>query len=167
MKRLGVQFLFVAILLIFAGLVIASPFLLSALETALNPAGQAYELNLDPSDNLIITDYGANEIWQLNPVTNNYTVYHGALSAADAHVDSTGNIWWTDVDGNRLGRYDITNDMVTLWPFLDAQALLGLTIDDQDRVWLSDSFGPTLYRVDLTASEVCTYTFSSRSEYLL
>ena len=56
-------------------------------ETPLNIDGSAYEINIDAAGNLWISDYGADEIWQVNPATAAYTIYQGIQAPSDARRD--------------------------------------------------------------------------------
>lgn len=174
MKSAGIAIAVAAFLLLAIAFVVTGATLIGSIQMALNPAGEAYELNLDGASNLIITDGAVGEIWQVPSATSvtTYTVYHGAYGAVDAHADSAGNLWWVDY-GSVVGRFDITSDEITLWTFTipGSTTLSGLTIDDSDRVWAVNlfpdgDFPQVLYRIDLPIREVCTYTFSSRSEYV-
>jgi streptogramin lyase len=165
MKIAGTALAMATFLLLVVALGDTGANLLGALETDLNPVGQAYELNQDASGNLIVSEYGAGEVWQVNPATNVYTVYNGITSATEAKVDSAGNVWWTAVD--MVGRYSISNDSVTEWFFENAIDLKGLAIDSADRIWVEDNFYQELWRIDITNTQLCTYTFNTRSDYII
>jgi streptogramin lyase len=113
MKAAGTAIAIASLLLLIVALGVTGASLTATLQTALNPSGEAYELNLDAANNLVISDWGADEIWQLNPATNVYTIYHGTSSASDARVDSNGDIWWTEPDSDKVGRYSVANDEIT------------------------------------------------------
>lgn len=167
MKVIGGALALATFLLLLIALGITGASFFDALETALNPFGIAYELNLDQDGDLIVSDYGAGEVWQINPATNVYTIYQGATSATDARVDSSGNMWWTDIDSNIVGRYSVGDDTVTEWFIESAQWLFGLAIDDQDRIWVGDAFDTAMFRIDLANTQLCTYTINTRSDYIL
>ena len=44
-------------------------------EVDLTPDGYVYELNPDPQGNLWLSEFHANQVWQINPATNVYTIF--------------------------------------------------------------------------------------------
>ena len=60
----------------------------SSAEMALNQeTGTAYELNRDEDGTLWISDYDADEVWQVDPARGVYTIYHGIDAPSDARHD--------------------------------------------------------------------------------
>lgn len=127
-------------------------------ETSLNPFGEPFEINRDASGHLWVSDNRADEIWQLNPTTGVYTVYEGAANVTDARRDPSGDVWWTDFTGNRLGRISLSTNSLTLWSLGAAGNPRGTAVDDAGRVWATDSFAPHVYGFNPGTTELCTYT---------
>ncbi len=134
-------------------------------EADLNPAGEVYEVNPDAAGGLIISDYGANEVWRVAAGGGAYTRYTGLPTPIDARADSAGDIWWVDYDsGSVLGRINVAAGTVTTWDFKDwnpdlEYSLSGLAFDSAGRVWIVEYFGATsrLYRFDPASGQLCAY----------
>jgi streptogramin lyase len=84
-------------------------------EAALNPTGTPLELNRDAAGNLYITDFGAGEVWVVDPSTSSYTVYEGLGPVVDARPDQGGAIWWTEWFAPVFGRIDVQAGTLTTW----------------------------------------------------
>jgi streptogramin lyase len=138
-------------------------------EADLSSSGEVYEIDRDAQSTLFISDSGAREVWRVD-ATGAYTIYTNPSTVVDAQPDSDGNIWWTD-GATYFGRIDVPTHTVTTWEVGLFQNLGGLALDDQDRVWLTQAFGPNLYRFDpdLAAGQLCTYTLpdGGYSDYIL
>src|SRR5512143_755430 len=67
-----------------------------AQEAGLNPAGIAYQVNPDAGGNLWISDYGAYEVWRVDPATSVYTIYRGMANVTDARKSTSQEVWWVD-----------------------------------------------------------------------
>ena len=128
----------------------------SASEAALNPAGEAYELNVDGEGNLWASDYGAGEIWQIHPATGAYTVYEGLSSPSDARPDGMGNVWWSNSE-DELWQLALSTSIVTRWALPAAGTPLGTAVDEAGDVWLVDSTEALLYRFAPGTTELCSY----------
>jgi streptogramin lyase len=135
----------------------ASADLTSSHETALNPSGKAFEVNPDAGGNLWISDYFAQEIWQLDPGTNVYTIYQGMHGASDARRDGKGDVWWTNYIDNHLGRISLNTSQVTTWTLPGAGIPLGTAVDDSGNIWVTDSFEPLVHRFEPDTRQLCTY----------
>jgi len=151
------------------GLAMAGASDITAQETDLNPAGEVYEMNPDAAGNLWISDYGANQIWRVDPTTDAYTIYEDMTSAADARMDVSGDVWWTDVDNNDLGRISLSANEVTIWSLGAEGYPQGLAFDDAGHVWVADWYYPNLHRFDPASGELCTCTLplAGSSFYIL
>ena len=154
-----------------SGLTVAKAAGTMVLEDSLNPTGNAYEINPDTHGNLWITDYGANEVRQVNPATRVVTIYSGLKNATDARMDPAGMVWWTNADGRALGRISLGTSTVTTWTLTGTFALGGIAFDGAGRVWTTDvSFlDGLLYRFTPGTDQVCTYAIpdGGGSAYIL
>lgn len=140
-----------------------------AQETGLNPTGEAYELNLDSQGMLWISDYGAGEIWRVNPPTGSYAIFEVGGRPSDARGDGAGRVWWADFDSNRLGRLSAADGEASIWEIPGSTGLYGTGLDANGNIWATDASEPYLYRLAPASSEVCTYTLplDGLSEYLV
>ena len=115
-------------------------------ETDLSPGGEVYEVNPGADGKIYLSDYDAQQIWQIDPLTSTKVVYQLAYTPVDARPDSTGNIWWTE-GSNVIGRVNVQSDTITTWLVPDgpngAILLGGLTFDQSGMIWLTEYFGST------------------------
>ena len=127
-------------------------------ETPLNPNGQVHELYSSTNGELWISDYFAGEIWRVDPVSKTYTVYENLYGASDGQLDDSGTLWWSDFDENRLGQLVPGQNTATLWSLPSDGNLLGLAIDEAQRIWVANVSESNLYRFDPAANELCQYS---------
>ena len=154
--------------LLFAGFALtAAIFLLTARhaaaaddpgQAALNPDGDAFEINIDAQGLLWISDRVAGEIWRVDPATAAYTVYEGIPAPSDARRGEDGSVWWGDYDQGRFGRLDPETKSVTWWLAPGASGLLGSQIDGAGDFWAAAVNEPLLFRYQPAAGMLCTYT---------
>ncbi len=138
-------------------------------ETPLNPEGQPFELFRDNQGELWISDFWAGEIWRVNPVSRDYTIYGGLEGASDGRTDSSGKLWWTDPQGYTLGRLSLGANQATIWELPPEAGPLGIAFGDSGQVWIADVFEPNIYRFAPSSSQLCSYPLpkSGSSDYLL
>jgi len=154
------------LLLVFIGLVILLGFTTSARadlavsEAGLNPAGEAYEINLDDTGWLWVTDATAGEVWGIDPTSGSYQVYPMGGFPVDAR-QADGWLWWADGFSSTLGRISTSDGSFTQWQIPYTDGFNGTNLDSQGRFYATDPFFPFLYRLDPNASQVCTFTLSS------
>lgn len=168
-RAVPVLFITTVALLILLGFGGAANAELGAEETPLNPDGSAYEINADAGGLLWISENGAEEIWALDPTSGEVTIYHGTGAVSDARRAADGSVWWIDQNDSSLRRLWFDSGEFATWGIPGASTLLGTTIDEQGRVWLSQLFDPEVYRFTVESSELCTYTLGAMggSDYIL
>jgi streptogramin lyase len=167
--RIKLALLLAALALALIPIVLSSASSLALEEADLTAFGQVYEINRGADGQLYISDYGAQELWRVDPVTGAYTVY-AVGRVTDAKANGAGDMWWADAaDG--FGTMPVTGDTMTSWMLGDGQQLNGVAFDDSGHVWLSEWFGGSskLYRFDPDTTEMCAYALpgGSYSYYLL
>jgi streptogramin lyase len=141
---------------------------LQAQETPLSQTGWAYELNLDSQGTLWVSDYGAKEIRSFDTTSGAYTAYPVGGGPSDARGDGAGSVWWADFDSNRLSRLSTATLVVTIWEIPDSSSLYSTAIDSDGDVWVSESNGPFVYKLDPDTNQLCTYALpdSGVTDYL-
>ena len=163
-------------LILFIGIGLLSPLIRNAIaagmtgkETPLDPDGQPYELFRDNQGKLWISDFWAGEIWRVNPVSREYTIFGGLEGASDGRVNSSGMLWWSDPQGNSLGRLSPSANQATIWELPQEAGPLGLAFDNSGQVWIADVFEPNVYRFAPGSSQLCTYPVPNggSSDYVL
>jgi uncharacterized repeat protein (TIGR01451 family) len=142
----------------------------TAQEAALNPGGEAYEINLDASGYFWISDLNANEIWQVEPVSGAYTVYQNIEAPSDARSDPSGMVWWANWVQGRFGRLDPDTGEAFLWATPGSDGLYSTQIDKgSGDFWTVAKDQPYLYRFQPGSGQLCRYTLPEQAmvEYLL
>lgn len=130
---------------------------IAAQEASLNPGGAANEINVGPDGLLWISDFGAHEIWQVNPATAAYTVFHGMVAPNDARVASTGYVYWGAGEDNQFGRLDPDTGEASWWTLPHPVSLFGTQIDAGGDFWAVANFDPYLYRYNPAEGILCSY----------
>ena len=165
-KKFALRWLLFGILVILVvGLIYNRPALanLSVSETALKPAGAAYEINPDNSGVLWVTDYLGGEIRGINPATNEYDAFPvGGLPADGRQVG--GWLWWVNEEDNKpyIGRVSTSSSDYKHWEIPSISYLFSSALDSLGRLFAVDINSPTLYRLDPNTedpnlAELCTY----------
>jgi len=128
-------------------------------EVNLNPAGGAYEVNADASGILWLGDYGAGEIRAYDPQILKYEVFAVAGNPGDARQVG-GNIWWVDQGTPLMGRMNRTSGAYTTWEVSTAYNLQGSAVDSLGRLWATEYYGSSLWRLDLSGvnPNLCQFT---------
>jgi streptogramin lyase len=141
--------------------------------------GIMYEIHDDVTGNLYITDWGAGQIWRVDPTTGAYTRFGGLGAPNDGQADGAGNIWYTDYNSPVLGRISPgANPTLTTWNLSPwdpgrTYSLGGLALDENDWVWFSEwdeATGQLLYRFRPDSGELCGYLLpgsGNHSHYVL
>jgi streptogramin lyase len=135
---------------------------LPAQETELNQAGLAYELNQDSQGMLWVSEFLEGEIWRVDPVTGDYTIYPVSGQPSDARGDGAGHAWWADYDSNHLGRLTLGDNHVDvdIWEITGSLGLYTTAIDSEGDIWVTDTYMAILYELDPDQAEnnLCIYT---------
>lgn len=128
-------------------------------ETALDPAGAAFEVNIDAQGVLWISDYDRGQVRGLYPEEGYFEVYPVGGHPSDARHDGA-HLWWVDAEGDIVGRVSTVDGAVTRWAVPGAAGFYGTALDAAGRLWFAAFDTPQLYRLDTSAAvaELCTYT---------
>lgn len=128
-------------------------------ETALDPAGAAYEVNADAQGLLWISDYDRGQVRGLYPEDGYFEVYPVLGHPSDARHDGT-HLWWVDAASNIVGRASTDDGTVTRWAVPGAGGFYGTALDTAGRLWFTAAAASQLYRLDASVAptELCTYT---------
>jgi len=141
---------------------------LTTSEADLNVDGYAYEINPDDAGKLWISDFGAGEVWGLNPTSGDYEIYPVGGYPSDAR-QAGGWLWWADGLSNLLGRVSTSDFSFTQWEVPDVAGFYGTNVDDLGRLYAADVLNPNLYRLDPASDELCNFTLPGlgASSYVL
>ena len=170
-KQMAISVLIMLLLASLMVILLTNPLAAGTLgqEANLNPLGEVHELFRDDQGILWISDYLAAEIWRVDPAGGAYTIYGNLDGASDGRVDSNGHLWWSDFDGNALGRLIPGASQATIWSLPGFGGPLGIAFDDAGQVWIADVFETNLYRFDPASTELCIYNLpdGGSADYVL
>ena len=156
----------VALCLVLLAAVVINASSLSLEEADLFAYSNPYEIRSGAAGDVYVSDAGVG-VWHVS-ASGDYTLYRVFADVVDARPDATGDIWYTDA-ANLVGRLDVDEptptrtEWVLDWTF----GLWGLDFDAGGRVWLVQESGPDLYSLNPDTTELCTYTVSAWSTYVL
>ncbi|HVB74054.1 MAG TPA: hypothetical protein VNE38_10925 [Ktedonobacteraceae bacterium] len=90
----------------------------------------------------------------------------------DLAIDSHGNIWFTELNANAIGRLDPRDGSIRQYPLLtskDAQALdpYGITVDPQGNVWFTVATINHIGRLDPATGAIRYYTVPGENVALM
>lgn len=145
---------------ILLGSTITAQAILVASETDLNTAGEPYEINLDDSGQLWVTEVLEGEVWKYDPTGDSYQVFSVENNPIDAR-QSGGWLWWADAMTNTVGMVSTSDGTYTKWQIPYTNGFNGTSLDEQGRFYATDPFFPLLYRLDPTQAQLCTFTLSA------
>ncbi len=154
---LGISLIVIANLLVVTLYLLLTRSTIKVLEARLNPSGEAYEINQDDMGRLWISDFSSKEIWGVDTNSSTYQIYPVPVSPVDAR-QAGGWLWWAAGIGNNLGRISISDGEFSEWQIPDAPGFLGTNLDDQGRLYATDSSNPYLYRLDPSSNQLCVFT---------
>ena len=131
---------------------------LSGIETGLNPAGAAYEINADDQGWLWISDYDAKQVWGIDPTGENYQVYSypGLGSPSDARRDGDW-LWWVEGSSNFISRISTNDGAFTRWQVSGATRFYGSAVDSEGRLWATSRSSSLLYNIDPELGVQCSF----------
>lgn len=129
----------------------------------LNVAGDVHDIHIAATGEIIVSDYGAGEIWKVSADQKQYTRYHNLGAVENAAMDKTGKLWW--VDGtDRIGTIAPNAAISTTWIITSEEQVLlsSFTFDDDDQPWFAEGFGATsrLYQFNTTSNQLCSHVIS-------
>ncbi|MHB8135185.1 MAG: Vgb family protein [Anaerolineaceae bacterium] len=134
-------------------------------ETALNPDGLGYEINLSPDGKIVLSDFDGGEIRIYTADGSQAVIYSGLGRVSDARADTNGTIWYIEDGRQCLGELNPATGAVKCWELPlapdSSNIFYGTTLDGAGRVWVSDLANPILFRFDSATTKVCALDASS------
>jgi virginiamycin B lyase len=124
-----------------------------------DPKADVHDFALDKQGELWWAEYRGFQLGHLDPKTGAMTRYDmddtgGKLRAQDAGglgvvLDSKQNVWFSVVDGNRLGKWDRATQKIKLWePPTSNSFPYGIVVDKSDNIWISEFHGCKIAKFD-------------------
>ncbi|MHB8567161.1 MAG: Vgb family protein [Nitrososphaerales archaeon] len=98
---------------------------------------------IDSARNLVwFTEQVSNAVWSFNMINYKFTEYSLKTPAAfpfGLTIDKQGNVWFTEIFGNKLGEITTSGNLSEFNIPLSAQYLepSGITVDNSDRIWFT------------------------------
>ena len=108
-------------------------------------AAVTWGMTIESSKNLVwFTEDISNSIWSFNMETHHFTKYLIPMANSfpfGITVDQQGNVWFTELFGNKLGEIAANTNVVSevkipiTTPYGSEPS--GITVDDEDKVWMT------------------------------
>lgn len=115
-----------------------------------------HDITVAPDGEVWWAEFQGGHIGRLNPFTGQQRRYRfdperkvvdeaGNVGNARAHtprVDSDGNVWFTVIRGNKIGKWDRKSEKITLWEIPTAHSFpYGMQITPDNRIWFVELRG--------------------------
>lgn len=139
-----------------------------------------------PDDSIWFAEQYANYIGQYNATTRQFHIYNLpklTITAAsgnttlpsapnDVAFDAQGNVWFTELNADALGKLDPHTGVVTQYPLTHPQTVqklnpYGVTVDPQGVVWFTETSRSVLGRLDPRSGKISFFTPPNSSVSLM
>ena len=90
----------------------------------------------------------------------------------DLALDTHGNIWFTELNADALGRLDMPGGLIQQYPLSQKKTTLalnpyGITIDPQNNVWFTEASTSHIGRLDPATGQISYFSMSGSSTPLI
>jgi streptogramin lyase/putative copper export protein/methionine-rich copper-binding protein CopC len=126
------------------------------------------QLAVDHHGNIWFTESKSGKIGSLNPLNGTITEFapfnSTLLGPTGVVIGPDGAVWLTEHGGNRITRFDTTNQTFKNFPLSNNQAFpFGLAFYQQNRIWFVEHIGNAIATLDLTTGRVDTFSIPKPS----
>jgi streptogramin lyase len=124
-----------------------------------------YDIKIDSKGKYFMTAFGMGTLLSLDPATGETKAYHpdGTPSMRGLAIDTQDNVWFSNYDGHKLGKFDPRTGMIKEYqPPTKNAAPYGLVVDKAGYVWYSDLFGNNLTRFDPKSEQFVEYPLPTK-----
>jgi len=142
------------------------------------PFSHPIDVVIDSSGNVFFTEDNGNKIGRLNPTTNEITEWY--IPTQNLHItsnpynpssrpftlalDMEDNIWFGELDGNKIGRLNPTTNEITEWEIpslLDSPT--SIAVDKTENVFFVSDSGNKISRLNSINDEVTEWSLPTKS----
>ena len=131
-----------------------------------------HDLTIDREGHVFWAEFQGQHLGQLDPKTGKIERYPmdpegvvvdergvvGNIRGHSPHMAENGDVWFTAIRGNKLGKWDRQTKNITLWEIPTAHSFpYGIEVDQQGIVWFAELFGCAVTSFDPETEEFMEY----------
>ena len=131
-----------------------------------------HDLTIDTVGNVWWAEYQGQHLGRLNPGTGKIARYPmdpegvvvdergvvGNIRGHSPHMAENGDVFFTAIRGNKIGRWDHETEEITLWEIPTAHSFpYGIEIDQQGMVWFAELYGCAVGKFDPGTEQFTEY----------
>jgi virginiamycin B lyase len=131
-----------------------------------------HDLTVDSEGHVFWAEFQGQHLGRLDPKTGKIDRFHmdpagvvvdekgvvGNIRGHSPHVDADGNVFFTAIRGNKIGRWDRKTEQIQLWEIPTSHSFpYGIEIDQQGDVWFAELYGCAVGRFDPKTEEFTEY----------
>ena len=131
-----------------------------------------HDLTIDSEGHVFWAEFQGQHLGQLDPKTGKIERYPmdpegvvvdergvvGNIRGHSPHMAENGDVWFTAIRGNKLGKWDRQTKNITLWEIPTAHSFpYGIEVDQQGIVWFAELFGCAVTSFDPETEEFMEY----------
>ena len=136
-------------------------------EIPTTPGGFIQEIHMDDQGRMWTGDYETNEIWRIDPATQEYLKISGLSGGVvEAQIGPDGALWYSGFDNGSLGRVDLNAGTVVTWTIPGSSRPWGMTFDANNDLWISEYDVAKIYRYTAGTNQLCTYIMPNETKSL-
>ena len=131
-----------------------------------------HDLTIDSEGHVFWAEFQGQHLGRLDPSTGKIDRYPmdpegvvvdergvvGNIRGHSPHMAENGDVWFTAIRGNKLGKWDRRTKNITLWEIPTAHSFpYGIEVDQQGIVWFAELFGCAVTSFDPETEEFMEY----------
>lgn len=131
-----------------------------------------HDLTIDSNGHVFWAEFQGQHLGRLDPATGKIDRYHmdpegvvvdekgvvGNIRGHTPHMAENGDVWFTAIRGNKLGKWDRETEQITLWEIPTPHSFpYGIEIDRRGIVWFAELFGCAVASFDPRTEEFKEY----------
>ena len=120
-----------------------------------------HDLTIDDQGYVFWAEFQGQHLGRLDPNTGKMDRFHmdpegvvvdekgvvGNIRGHSPHMAANGDVWFTGIRGNKIGRWDRKTEKIKLWEIPTADSFpYGIEIDQQGDIWFAEAFGCAIGR---------------------
>lgn len=136
-----------------------------------------HDLTIDREGHVFWAEFQGQHLGRLDPKTGRIDRYHmdpegvvvdengvvGNIRGHTPHMAENGDVWFTAIRGNKLGKWDRETAVIRLWEIPTAHSFpYGIEIDHNGIVWFAELFGCAVASFDPETEEFREYPALTR-----
>lgn len=131
-----------------------------------------HDMDIDTDGNVWWAEFQGQHIGRLDPETGEIKRFPmdpegvvvdergvvGNIRGHTPHVDQQGNVWFTAIRGNKIGRWDFKTEDIKLWEIPTPNSFpYGMEIDQDGQIWFAELYGCAIGNFDPNTESFTEY----------